>query len=49
MRRSICGTPLYYSPEIVRRDDHNGVIDVWSLGILAYELLVGRIPFKIWS
>ena len=49
MRRSQCGTPLYYSPELVRRDPHNTQIDVWSVGLLAYELMVGRVPFKIWS
>jgi len=49
MRKSVCGTPLYYSPEIVEQIHYNSLIDVWTLGLLAYELLVGRIPFKIWS
>lgn len=49
MRKSVCGTPLYYSPELVRQIPYNSLIDVWSLGLLAYELIVGRIPFKIWS
>lgn len=49
MRKSICGTPLYYSPEVVKQTEYNSLIDVWTLGLLAYELLVGRIPFKIWS
>ena len=36
MRKSHCGTPLYYSPEIVKKDGHNTSIDVWSLGLLVY-------------
>ena len=49
MRQSQCGTPLYYSPELVKKEGHNQRIDIWSLGLLAYELIVGRVPFKIWS
>jgi serine/threonine protein kinase len=49
MRQSQCGTPLYYSPEIVKKEAYSLKIDVWSVGLLAYELIVGRVPFKIWS
>lgn len=49
MRKSVCGTPLYYSPELVKNVAYNSLIDVWCLGMLAYELIVGKIPFKIWS
>lgn len=49
MRRTVCGTPLYLSPEIVKGEEYDEKIDLWAVGILTYELIVGRIPFKIWS
>lgn len=45
----MCGTPLYLSPEIVKGEEYDEKIDLWAVGILTYELIVGRIPFKIWS
>lgn len=49
LRKTVCGTPLYLSPEVVKGEDYDEKIDLWALGILTYELLIGRIPFKIWS
>lgn len=45
MRVTQCGTPLYTSPEIVSKVPYDNKIDVWSIGILTYELLYGTIPF----
>jgi serine/threonine protein kinase len=47
MRGTFCGTPFYVSPEILKGEMYNEKIDIWSVGILAYELLVGEIPFRI--
>jgi aurora kinase len=47
MRGTFCGTPLYVSPELLKRKSYNNKIDVWSVGILTYELLFGRVPFDI--
>lgn len=47
MRGTFCGTPLYVSPELLKRKTYNNKIDVWSVGILTYELLFGRVPFEI--
>lgn len=47
MRETFCGTPLYVSPELLKRKNYNNKIDVWSIGILTYELLFGRVPFDI--
>ncbi len=35
------------SPELLKRKNYNNKIDVWSIGILTYELLFGRVPFDI--
>jgi aurora kinase len=49
LRKTMCGTPLYLSPEVVKGEEYDEKIDLWSIGILTYELIIGRIPFKIWS
>lgn len=40
-----CGTPEYFAPEMVLHMGHSTGVDWWSLGILAYELVVGDSPF----
>ena len=40
------GTPTYMSPEQANGDEVTGKSDVYSLGVLAFELLVGRPPFE---
>jgi len=43
---TICGTPDYQSPEVILRKGHGMPADCWSVGILIYEMLAGRAPFK---
>ena len=40
-----CGTLDYMAPEILLRKDYDCAVDLWSLGILIYEMLHGDIPF----
>lgn len=41
-----CGTPCYLSPEEVRHEAYGTPSDVWALGVVAYELLTLRRPFR---
>ena len=40
-----CGTPAYMAPEIFRKVGHGKPVDVWAVGIIAYFLLCGYLPF----
>jgi len=40
-RQTFCGTLDYVSPEIVGGNEYSEKVDVWSLGILCYELCAG--------
>ena len=39
------GTPLYMAPELVQEQPYNHTVDLWSLGVILYELFVGQPPF----
>lgn len=45
-RDTICGTLDYLPPEMVKQTRHDHRVDIWSLGVLCYELIVGKPPFE---
>ena len=45
-RNSICGTPLYYPPEMINGLGHDETADIWCIGILLVELSCGKTPFQ---
>jgi serine/threonine protein kinase len=44
-RKTYCGTFDYAAPEILEGSEYDMSVDLWCLGVLAYELLVGKAPF----
>lgn len=43
---TVCGTPYYFSPELCQKTPYNNKADVWSLGVVLYEMINLRKPFE---
>ena len=43
---TICGTIQYIAPEIIGGEGYDESVDWWSLGIIMFEMLTGKLPFK---
>lgn len=46
MYDTICGSPLYMAPEIMSKESYNNQTDLWSIGMILYEMLFGIHPFQ---
>jgi serine/threonine protein kinase len=45
MAATLCGSPLYMAPEILRYQSYDARADLWSLGIILYEMVYGKLPY----
>lgn len=45
-RETFCGTLDYLPPEMVHNKKYHSRVDIWGLGVLLYEFLVGKPPFE---
>lgn len=43
--KTMVGTPYYLSPEIIENKPYTGKSDIWSLGVILYELCMLKPPF----
>lgn len=46
LAETLCGSPLYMAPEILRYEKYDAKADLWSVGAVAYEMSVGKPPFR---
>ncbi|RMZ26175.1 hypothetical protein D0859_09746 [Hortaea werneckii] len=46
MAETLCGSPLYMAPEILRYEKYDARADLWSTGTVLHEMVVGKPPFR---
>lgn len=46
MAETLCGSPLYMAPEILRYERYDAKADLWSVGAVLYEMCTGKPPFR---
>ena len=44
--KTMVGTPYYLSPEIIENKPYDAKSDIWSLGVLLYEMMTFKMPFN---
>ncbi|KAI6038635.1 kinase-like protein [Pisolithus marmoratus] len=46
LAETLCGSPLYMAPEILRYEKYDAKADLWSVGAVLYEMCTGKAPFR---
>jgi len=44
---TFCGSPLYMAPEMIINREYNDKSDIWSLGVIIYEIIFKRHPYNV--
>jgi len=45
LAQTLCGSPLYMAPELLRMESYDARCDLWSVGVMLYQLLAGELPY----
>ena len=47
LMKTDCGTIEYMAPEVITRNRYTNAVDMWSMGVIAFIILSGRLPFPL--
>jgi len=45
LAETLCGSPLYMAPEIINSENYTTKADLWSIGLIIYEMINGKSPY----
>lgn len=46
MVNTMLGSPIYMAPEVIKGEVYTNKADIWSLGVVLYQMVFGKCPFE---
>ena len=46
MVQTMLGSPIYMAPEVIKGEVYTNKADIWSLGVVLYQMVFGKCPFE---
>ena len=46
MAQTMLGSPIYMAPEVLKEEIYTSKADIWSMGVVLFEMLFGYCPFE---
>jgi serine/threonine-protein kinase ULK2 len=46
MANTMLGSPIYMAPEVLKGETYNMKADIWSLGVVLFQMVFARCPFE---